>query len=237
MKTFSQLQHDLADRLEEDAIEQLKMRHKREKEQLQQRQKQQVAAAKERQKKEVERVQEELIAAEYLMEIYESVEDIDEIAGVLARAAGAAAKVAGRASKVGAKYGGKAGKYLAKKGAKLTKKVAKKAKHVAKELGAAARDELLKRGTHVDLSGTRNESVTDAISSGSFQKLLRHGLVEKSEIVRLNVALKKIDNGEFLNLYERELVFNILEKLILFIEEDPIIYTRVNQSVIRHFGL
>ena len=255
MKKFSQLKQELQS--EDDQSDRLKMRHARDREQLAIRQKAEMQREKDRKAREVSKIKESTVdnilmqvdAANAALDLYESFVDIDEIIAPIARVAGAAGKSAGRvgiqtarvgakAAKAGAKLAGKAGKALVKKGTKLgvraTKFAAKKAaKSVKKHAGEFAHDLGFRKKNTKSHRNLANEDFSDAFESSSFQKLLRHGLVEKSEITRLNIAMAKIDNGEFLNLIERELVFTILEKLVLFISEDPIIFTRVNQGVIK----
>lgn len=250
---------------EGEAVDRIKQRHARQREQLALKMKAELDRERERESDDVKKIKEseefehlnaQIDAANAALDLFEAFDGTDESHLVgLGSALGKAAwkttkfggKVAAKAAKVGAKAvtaglktGFKSGKALVKKGSQLSQRATKfAANKAAKSLGLRKQRDTQRNlaAEYRSSTGRRvNEEFSDAFSSASFQKLLRHGLVEKSEIVRLNIALAKIDNGAFLNLIERELVFTILEKLILFISEDPIIFQRVNQGVIKNIS-
>lgn len=66
-----------------------------------------------------------------------------------------------------------------------------------------------------------------------FNMLLRHGLIKISQIPILRLAFKKLDENQSPSLIERQIVFGVMDKLIGYILKDPVVYNRIDRSVLQ----
>lgn len=78
------------------------------------------------------------------------------------------------------------------------------------------------------------EELYNSVGNTKFETLLRNGLVKRSDLIRFKLALEKFTNNQTPTLIEREVFFNVFDRLVGFVTQDQALYTKIHQKAVQH---
>lgn len=76
-----------------------------------------------------------------------------------------------------------------------------------------------------------NESVTEAVDTNRVKQLGTLGLVDKKDVQRLMIIMKKLDDDKELNIREKNMVVNMFQQLISIVTGDVSVFAKTKKAV------